>query len=76
MDYYWKISQDEGMITTFLDPRCKSLSFASELQKIKTKTLLKEIYEEAKWDLGTASQQANLESPHNPLLQNIFANHY
>ncbi len=48
MKYYWKVPQDEGLITTFLDPRCKSLDFASESQIIRTKTLLREIYDEAK----------------------------
>ena len=33
MNEYWNIPQSEGMIATFLDPRCKSLSFANELQK-------------------------------------------
>src|SRR5688572_24367189 len=40
MKHYWNVPQDEGLIATFLDPRCKSLSFASESQIIRTKTLL------------------------------------
>ena len=40
------------MIAAILDPRCKFLSFASESQMIRTKNLLREIYEKAKEDLG------------------------
>ena len=52
MDHYWNVSQDEGMITTFLDPKCKFLSFATESQRNRTKTLLKKIYNEKRQDLG------------------------
>jgi hypothetical protein len=76
MNYYWNVPQDEGMIATFLDPRCKSLNFASESQKTRTKTLLREIYEKEKRDLGTNHQQQNSQSPGNPLLRTIFANRY
>ena len=69
MNHYWNVPQDEGMIATFLDPRCKSLSFASESQKTRTKALLKEIYEAEKQELDNNHQQ-NLQSPDNPLLQN------
>ena len=41
MNHYWDVPQDEAMIATFLDPRCKSLNFASETQKTNTKNLLK-----------------------------------
>ena len=41
------------MIATLLDPRCKSLNFADELQKIRTRDLLKEIYNKKKQELGT-----------------------
>ena len=34
MNRYWDVPQDEAMIATFLDPRCKSLNFASETQKL------------------------------------------
>lgn len=76
MGHYWNVPQDEGMIATFLDPRCKSLSFASESQINRTKTLLRVIYEEAKQDLGIIEQQQNSQSIDNPLLRNIFANRY
>jgi hAT family C-terminal dimerisation region len=76
MDYYWNVPQDEGMIATFLDPRCKSLNFASDSQITRTKTLLREIYKEAKQDLGPIQQQQISQSPVNPLLQNIFSNRY
>ena len=53
MNHYWDVPQDEAMIATFLDPRCKSLNFASETQKTNTKNLLKKVYDEAKQNLGT-----------------------
>lgn len=34
MNHYWDVPQDEGMIATLLDPRCKSLNFADKSQKI------------------------------------------
>ncbi len=76
MKHYWKVPQDEGLIAAFLDPRCKSLGFASESQIIRTKILLREIYDEAKQNLGTIQQQQKSQSPGNSLLRNIFANRY
>ena len=76
MNHYWDVPQDEGMIATFLDPRCKSLNFASEAQITKTRNLLRKIYDEAKQNLGTTQQQVNSQSPGNALLRNIFANRY
>ena len=67
MKHYWNILQDEGLIAAFLDLRCKSLSFASESQIIRTKILLREIYEKTKEDLGIVQQQL-LQSPENSLL--------
>ena len=76
MNHYWNVPQEEGMIATFLDPRCKSLNFASESQITKTITLLRKIYEEAKQGLGTIQQQqSSSHSPGNSLLKNIFSNH-
>jgi hypothetical protein len=80
IDEYWNVPQSEGMIATFLDPRCKSLNFASELQKNQTKVLLKEIYNKKKQELSGLNtiqqqQQSQLQSsPTNSLLQNIFSN--
>jgi hypothetical protein len=34
------------MVATLLDPKCKSLSFASELQRIRVKNILREKVEE------------------------------
>ena len=76
MDHYWDVPQDEGMIATFLDPRCKSLSFATESQRNRTKTLLKKIYNEKRQDSGIIQQQKKSQSPVNSLLRNIFANRY
>ena len=76
MNHYWDVPQDEAMIATFLDPRCKSLNFASETQKTNTKNLLKKVYDEAKQNLGTTQQQVNSQSPGNSLLRNIFASRY
>ncbi|CAB4418984.1 unnamed protein product [Rhizophagus irregularis] len=76
MNYYWNVPQDEGMIATFLDPRCKSLNFAFESQLTRTKSLLREIYVKAKQDLGANREHQNSQSPGNPLLRNIFANRY
>lgn len=77
INHYWSVPQDEGMIATLLDPRCKSLDFADELQKIRTKDLLKEIYNEKKQELGM-TQQASQARPqvNNSLLQFIFANRH
>src|SRR5581483_4753791 len=65
------------MIATLLDPRCKSLNFADELQKIQTRDLLKEIYNKKKQELGMI-QQAPRARPqvNNSLLQNIFTNRH
>ena len=57
-----------GLVATFLDPRCKSLSFASESQIIRTEALLKEVYEEARQNLGIIQQQQKSRSPDNSLL--------
>lgn len=73
INHYWCVPQDEGMIATLLDPRCKSLNFANESQKNQTKALLREIYNEKKQELGVIQQQIS-ETPANPLLQNMFAN--
>jgi hypothetical protein len=53
MKHYWNVPQDEAMVATLLDPRCKSLSFASESQRTRAKNILREKAEEAKQDLGT-----------------------
>jgi len=45
------------MVATLLDPRCKFLNFANELQKSQTKALLREIYNEKKQKLGIVTQQ-------------------
>jgi len=74
--HYWNVPQDECLIAAILDPRCKYLGFASESQIIRTKNLLKEIYEKAKEDLGVVQQQQQSQSPGNSLLRNIFANRY
>ena len=63
------------MIATLLDPRCKSLNFADELQKIRTRDLLKEIYNKKKQELGTIQSQTRPQV-NNSLLQNIFANRH
>ena len=78
MNEYWNIPQSEGMIATFLDPRCKSLSFANELQKDQTKTLLKRIYNERKQELGIIQQQQQPQpqSPTSSFLKNIFSNRH
>ncbi len=57
INHYWSVSQDEGMVATLLDPRCKFLNFANELQKSQTKALLREIYNEKKQKLGIVTQQ-------------------
>ena len=77
INHYWSIPQDEGMVATLLDPRCKFLNFADESQKSQTKALLKEIYNKKKQELGmvVARQQAP-QLPNNHLLQNIFANRH
>ena len=56
INHYWSVPQDEGMIATLLDPRCKFLNFADELQKSQTKALLREIYNEKKQELGITAQ--------------------
>jgi hypothetical protein len=76
MKHYWNVPQDEGLIAEILDPRCKYLGFVSESQVIRTKNLLREIYEKAKEDLGVVQQQQQSQSPGNSLLRNIFANRY
>ena len=75
INHYWSVPQDEGMIATLLDPRCKSLNFADELQKIRTRDLLKEIYNKKKQELGTI-QPHTRPQVNNSLLQNIFANRH
>jgi hypothetical protein len=67
INHYWNVPQDEGMIATLLDPRCKSLDFAAESQKNQTKALLREIYNEKKQELGTIQQVS--QPPVNSLLQ-------
>jgi hypothetical protein len=74
INHYWNAPQDEGMIATFLDPRCKSLNFATEEQKSRTKALLREIYNKKRDDLGLIQQQLQPQSPVNSLLRNMFSN--
>ena len=68
------------MITILLDLRCKSLNFIFSLQIIRTKALLKEIYEEEKKiheeNEIVVNNQQRRKSPGNSLLRNIFANRY
>ena len=75
MNHYWCVPQDEGMIATLLDPRCKSLNFANESQRNHTKALLREIYNVKKQELGVIQQQVP-QSTVNPLLQNMYANRH
>ena len=75
MKHYWNVPQDEAMVATLLDPRCKSLSFASESQRTRAKNILREKAEEAKQDLGTVGAVRS-QSPDNPLLRSIFTNRY
>jgi len=56
INHYWSVSQDEGMIAILLDPRCKSLNFADDSQKNRTRDLLKEIYSKKKQELGIIQQ--------------------
>ena len=75
INHYWSVPQNEGMIATLLDPRCKSLNFADESQKIQTRDLLKEIYNKKKQELGMIQQVSHAQPQvKNSLLQNIFAN--
>ena len=74
INHYWCVPKDEGMVATLLDPRCKSLNFASDSQKNQTRTLLREIYNEKKQELGVIQPQVVSQLPVNPLLQNMFAN--
>ena len=73
INHYWCVPQDEGMIATLLDPRCKSLNFANESQKNQTKAILREIYNEKKQELGVIQQISETPTV-NPLLQNMFTN--
>jgi len=75
MKHYWNVPQDEAMVATLLDPRCKSLSFASESQRTRAKNILREKAEEAKQDLGAVGAVQS-QSPNNPLLRSIFTNRY
>jgi hypothetical protein len=76
INHYWIVPQNEGMIATLLDPRCKSLNFANESQKNQTKALFREIYNEKRQELSTIQQQQSLSPDNtiNSLLQDIFAN--
>jgi hypothetical protein len=77
INHYWSVPQNEGMIATLLDPRCKSLNFADESQKIQTRDLLKEIYNKKKQELGMIQQVSHAQPQvKNSLLQNIFANRH
>ncbi|CAB4400201.1 unnamed protein product [Rhizophagus irregularis] len=78
INHYWIVPQNEGMIATLLDPRCKSLNFANESQKNQTKALFREIYNEKRQELSTIQQQQSLSPDNtiNSLLQNIFANRH
>ena len=78
INHYWIVPQNEGMIATLLDSRCKSLNFANKSQKNQTKALLREIYNEKRQELSTIQQQQSLSPDNtiNSLLQDIFANRH